>query len=138
VRHGRARLALAAAEQLGALEWRGDWTRSRLLDDARKMHAEMAGDRRPFGPPWGAAIEGGLAWAAGDATGAREALGRAVAGFDRAGMALYREAARLRLAGLTGAVAERESAAGWIRAQGVTDVAGLARALVPGYGPVTA
>lgn len=127
VRHGRARAALAAAETGGE---RDGWTRDRLRADAAKLAREMAKDRRPFGAPWAALIEGALA-----DDGARrvQALERAVAGFDAAGMALYREAARWRLGAVTGSTERRERADAWLRDQGVPDTQALVNALAPGY-----
>jgi tetratricopeptide (TPR) repeat protein len=132
VRHGRARVALAAAEQCIDGGPRGGWTRERLLADARAMQREIAKDDRPFAAPWAALIEGGLVYANGDREGARCALERAVVGFDRADMALYREAARLRLAELSGA--SKIAAEAWFSHQGIPDVRALVDALVPGYG----
>jgi hypothetical protein len=133
VRHGRARVALAAAEQCLRGDGRDGWTRERLLADARKMEREIAKDKRPFGAPWAALVEGALAHAGGDRVGARDALTRAVVGFDRAGMALYREAARWRRADLSGSSA-REDADAWLKRQGVPDSRALVDALVPGFG----
>ena len=133
VRHGRARAALAAAERLGRGEVRDGWTHERLLDDARAMHREMATDARPFGPPWAALIEAALAHADEDGNRTRAALERALTGFERASMALYREVTRLRLAGLTGSIRDREDAEQWLRLQGIPDPGALTDALVPGF-----
>jgi hypothetical protein len=134
VRHGRARVALAAAASLGRGEVREGWSHDRLLDDVRRTQREMTRDTRPFGPPWAALIEAALAHADGRRDAALSALERAVAGFDGAGMALYREVARLRLAGLSGSTRDRDEAEGWLRAQGVPDPAALTDGLVPGFG----
>ena len=116
----------------GARRARDGWTRERLLADARKMHGDIAKDKRPFGAPWAALIEGALAHAGNDCSRARDALERAVAGFDRAGMALYREAARFRLAELTASTVRRDEAGAWLKKQGVPDPRAIVDALVPG------
>ena len=131
LRHGRARVALAAAEVGGNVD---GWTRERLLADARDAARTMDKDKKPFGAPWAALIDGGLASSGGDTAGAASSLARAVDGFERAGMALYREAARWRLGDLTRATHDRERADAWLRAQGVLDVPALVNALVPGFG----
>lgn len=130
LRSARARVALACARKARP---GGAWTRARLLADATKMHAEMAKDKRPFGPPWAALALGALERAKGNEDGARQALERAIVGFDRAEMALYREAARFRLAELTGEGARLATADAWFRAQGVEAPRLLVDALVPGY-----
>jgi hypothetical protein len=135
IRHGRARAALAAAETLGSGGGGGGWTRAKLLADVRKTLREMKKDTRPFAPPWAALVEAGVAFADGDRPHAVASLERAVAGFDAAEMALYREAARVRLAALTGPKSRGDEAAAWMRAQGVPDPQALARALVPGVAP---
>jgi hypothetical protein len=94
------------------------------------MARAMAKDTRPFAPPWTALVEGALAQ---DRASARAALVRAVSGFDRAEMALYREAARWRLADLDGERSRRDEAEAWLAAQGVGDARALVDALVPGY-----
>jgi eukaryotic-like serine/threonine-protein kinase len=131
LRHGRARVALAAAELGGDVD---GWTRERLLADARDMARTMAKDKKPFGAPWAALIDGALAHLGGDRARATTSLQQAVDGFDRAGMALYREAARWRLGDLTGATPERARADVWLRGQGIPDVPALVYALVPGFG----
>lgn len=134
VRHGRARVAVAAAATLERGEARHGWTRERLLADAGRMAKHVRKDSRPFAAPWAALIEGALRADEGDRRRAFDALERAIVGFDRAGMALYREAARWRLAELEGVPARRAEAEAWLEAQGISDPEGLARALVPGYG----
>lgn len=134
LRHGRARVALAAAEQCSGSSARHGWTRDRLLADARAMHDEIVKDKRPFGAPWAALVEAGLASMAGERAKARGALERAAVGFDQAGMSLYREAARHRLAELTGSVARREEAEAWLRGQGLPEPRAVVDALVPGFG----
>lgn len=133
LRHGRARVALAAAEELAAGPARDGWTRGRLLADARRMAREIRRDGKPFAAPWAELVDGGLAYAGGDRAGACAALERAVTGFDRAGMALYREATRFRLGDLSAAPRRRDDAAAWMERQGVSDPRALARALVPGF-----
>ncbi|MBX3219075.1 MAG: protein kinase [Labilithrix sp.] len=133
LRHGRARVALAAAERCDSGRGQGGWTRERLLADARKMRREIDKDTRPFAAPWAALVEGGLAHADADRSRALAALERAVAGFDRAGMALYREAARFRLGELSASPLRRDEAEAWMRRQGVPDPRALVDALVPGF-----
>jgi hypothetical protein len=134
LRHGRARVALAAAETLAPGEVREGWTRERLLADVGQMVAVIAKDARPFAPPWAELLRGALAHAGGDGARARACLKRAVAGFDGADMALYREAARFRLGELAGDAAQRDKGAAWLRGQGIGDPGTLVGALVPGFG----
>jgi hypothetical protein len=134
VRHGRARAALAAAEAGSREAERQGWTRARLLADTTKTLRVMHSDRRPFGPPWAALIEGALAHAEGDRRHAIVCAARAVDGFDAAGMKLYREAARARLADLTGSRDRRDEAFDWMRRRGVPDPGALVEALAPGFG----
>ncbi len=134
LRHGRARVALAAAETLGPRESRDGWTRDRLLADVGRMAGVIAKDARPFAPPWAALLRGGLAHAGEDRARAMACLRDAVAGFDRAEMALYREAARFRLGELRGDDAERDEGAGWLRSQGIAEPGMVVDALVPGFG----
>jgi hypothetical protein len=110
LRHARARVAIAAANG-----------NDKLLADARKMARHIAKDTRPFGPPWALLIEGAL-------RRDRSALERALPLFDRAGMALYREATRWQLGG-----SQRSQAEKWLEGQGIGDPRALADALVPGY-----
>ena len=135
LRHGRARVAIAAAERFDEQDRgnRDGWTGGRLLADARAMHRAMAKDKRPFGPPWAALIGGALAYAGGDRASAQRSLEDAMAGFDRASMALYREAARYRLGELAGRSRLRDEADAWLREQGVPDPRALVDALVPGF-----
>jgi serine/threonine protein kinase len=135
LRHGRARVAIAAAERFGDTDRgnRDGWTRDRLLADARDMHRAMVKDKRPFGPPWSALIGGALAFAGGDRVAAQRSLEDAMAGFERAGMALYREAARYRLGELASRTSLRDEADAWLRGQGVPDPRALVDALAPGF-----
>lgn len=133
LRHGRARVALAAAERAPKDGERDGWTRALLLADVRQVHKTMAKDKRPFGPPWTALIEGALAHADGNRKHALVSLELAITGFDVAGMALYREAARYRLGDLTGNLARRDEAEAWLRSQGVPDPRAIVDALVPGF-----
>ena len=133
LRHGRARVAIAAAGQLGENDRRGGWTRQRLLADARVMQREIAEDGRPFGAPWSALVEGALACASGERSHAIASVERAVAGFGSAGMALYREAARYRLGELTGSREQLAEASGWMQGEGISDLRALVGALAPGY-----
>jgi predicted ATPase len=129
LRHGRARVALALAQQGGTT----GWPPARLRADAARMRKHVAKDDRPFAAPWAAAIAAALAHGDGDSGRTQAALDAAVDGFERAGMALYREAARYQ-AGRLGArpdqCAQAEAA---LLAQGVGDVPALAEALVPGF-----
>lgn len=132
IRHGRARVALAAAERCAGGPAREGWTRGRLLADARRMAREIRKDTKPFAVPWADLVDGALAYAGGDRAGACAALERAVSGFDRAGMALYREATRFQL-GELGSARRRGEAEAWMLAAGVPDPGALAGALVPGF-----
>ena len=101
-----------------------------LHADARKMQREIAKDDRPFAAPWAALIEGALAHASGDRTGAKSALERAVSGFDRADMALYREATRWRLAELSHAPTRAPES--WLSDHGVPNVRASFRSISTG------
>jgi tetratricopeptide (TPR) repeat protein len=143
LRHMRARAALAAAAALpdertpppGGVEPR--WSRRALLADARAQLRVMDGDPIGSARPLGGLLRAGLAWLNGSASTAARELEEAVAGFEREGMALHREAARYALGTLRGGgegEALRRQASEWMAARQVARPGALVAAMVPGLG----
>jgi hypothetical protein len=108
LRHLRARAALAAAVSRerglpeGALSPDARWSTRRLrglaLDEARRIER----DGIPTAMPFAALIRAGALRISGDHERAARLLEKAILGFDRAGMAMYRESARRCLGELLG------------------------------------
>jgi serine/threonine protein kinase/tetratricopeptide (TPR) repeat protein len=142
LRHMRARAALAAAESLpdartpppGGVEPR--WNRRTLLADARAQLRVIEGDPISCARPLGGLLRAGLAWLNGSRSTAARELEEAVAGFEREGMALHREAARYALGTLRGGEGEvlRRQASEWMAARQVVLPGALAAVMVPGLG----
>jgi hypothetical protein len=142
LRHARARAALALADRLrGELAAVSDAhdapSRDELLRDAERHLRWLRRDRQRMSAPFADLVEAGLSHQRDDRNAADAALARAVDGFDRLDMALYREAARLALGQRRGA-AEGDAlstvALQWMADQGVVDPERLAGALVCGVG----
>jgi hypothetical protein len=141
LRHMRARAALAAASTLStgssppppgvAPRWR----KQALLADVREQVRIIEKDSLGCARPLANLLRAGLAWQEADVHQARQRLEEAVAGFEREGMALYREAARYALGALhsepTGAALQQQ-AREWMVAQGTVRPGALAAALIPG------
>jgi hypothetical protein len=88
----------------------------------------------PSAAPFAAAIRGGVAALCDRPADAAPEFGRAAAGFERAGMALYRAAAEMRAATIRGGEAGRErlaAAEAAMRAEDVTDPGAMAAVLAP-------
>lgn len=107
------------------------------MADAREQLTVIAKDPVGFAEPVACLIRAGLARLEGDRRAAEGELERAVRGFDREEMALYREAARYALGELRGgregaALVERAEA--WMAAAGVVKPRALVAAMVPGVG----
>jgi hypothetical protein len=138
LRHARARTALALADRRrGPAAGEDGPSRSELLRDAERQLQWLRRDRQRMAAPFADLIEAGLAHQRDDRDAADAALARAVDGFDRLDMALYREAARLalgnrRAAAEGGALSDR--ALQWMAGQEVVDPERLAGALVCGVG----
>jgi len=145
IRHARARAALAAAAALpsdrsappAGIDRR--WTRRALLDDVREQLQVIAKDPVGCAEPIACLVRAGLAYQGGKVRDERRELERAVAGFGREEMALYREAARYALGeslgGREGAGLVRQAEA-WMAEQGVVKPRALVAAMVPGMGIV--
>jgi hypothetical protein len=128
IRHLRARAALAAAVERRA--------------EARTLHAialrdaaKIAKDDVPCAAPTACAIRAGVAVSEGRVDDAARELTAAVAGFERANMALYLHAAKDRLGHVIGGADGarlRESAASWMSAQRVKRPDAMIRMLLPG------
>lgn len=141
LRHLRARAALAAAASLrGARAARAAppdrrWSERRLVRDALAQAERIERDALPTAAPLAALIRAGAASLRGELAVADRLLSEAARGFDSAGMALYRDVARLqmgyraRAGGRPCASSESEAR---LRAAGVCDVVRLASALAPG------
>jgi hypothetical protein len=99
---------------------------------ARSDARRIARSRLPIARPLAAAVHAGLATLEGDEARAIALLRAAIEGFDRGEMALYREAARLRLASSSGDPSEGARARAWMEAEGIVDPVAMAAALVPG------
>ncbi|WP_043322009.1 serine/threonine-protein kinase PknK [Corallococcus coralloides] len=143
LRHMRARAALAAAESLPDERTsppdRVDprWNRRALLADVRAQLRVMEGDPIGSARPLGHLLRAGLARLSGDTATAVRELEQAVAGLEREGVALYREAARYALGTLQGGSegeALRHQASEWMAARQVVRPGALAAAMVPGLG----
>ncbi|QSQ23442.1 protein kinase [Pyxidicoccus parkwayensis] len=142
VRHARARVALAAAEQLAPrqsppADVEARWTRRALLLDAKDQARRIGGEALPMAGPVAALVRAGVARLEGDVEAARALLVEAVAGFGHADMALHREAARYALGVLMGGpegALYRQQAESWMREQGVVAPRALAATLAPGLG----
>nr|AYM52884.1 hypothetical protein [Sorangium cellulosum] len=141
IRHARARAALAAAAALPndrcappAGVGRG-WTRRALLEDARGQAQAIARDPAGCAAPLASLVRAGLARLDGGGFAAQRELARAIEGFDRHEMALYREAARYALGelrgGAEGAGLVRRAEA-WMAEQGVKKPRSLVAAMAPG------
>lgn len=133
LRWARARAALAAAATPGPAGTR--WTRSALLDDARRQIGGIKRDPLELGGPVASILRAGIARIEGREREAARLLEEAVAGFDRLDMALHREAARMALAELIGGdrgEALRRGAEAWMAEQGVARPRALAAAVAPG------
>jgi len=127
--HLRARAALAAAAaapgRLGA---------RRLLRLATADARRIARSEMPSAAPFAAAIRGGVAHLCDRPAQAVAEFDRAAAGFERAGMALYRAAAEMRAGTLAGGEAGCErvtTAEAAMRAEDVTDPGAMAAVLAP-------
>ena len=142
LRHARARAALALADRLrrgpaaGIADDEGP-PRNELLRDAERQLRWLRRDRQRMSAPFADLVEAGLAHQRDDRGAADAALARAVDGFDRLDMGLYREAARLAL-GRRQAASEGDAfsdrALQWMADQEVVDPERLAGALVCGVG----
>jgi hypothetical protein len=142
LRHARGRAALALADRLRsgpAAGIAGDEgpPRNELLRDAERQLRWLRRDRQRMSAPFADLVEAGLAHQRDDRAAADAALARAVDGFDRLDMGLYREAARLAL-GRRQAASEGDAfsdrALQWMADQEVVDPERLAGALVCGVG----
>jgi len=140
LRHARARAALALADRLrsglaAGIDGEAGPSRSELLRDAEQQLRWLRRDRQRMSAPFADLVEAGLAHQRDDRDAADAALARAVDGFDRLDLALYREAARLAL-GRRRPAAEGDALSGkamqWMADQGVVDPERLAGALVCG------
>lgn len=130
IRSLRARLALAAAGEIG-----GEQGRRLLLEaerDARRL--------RRLGAPWiesqAQLILAGVAATRGDDEQAVRLLREAAAGFDAADMALYAAAARRRLGALLGGdagLALREAADSWMSSEKIRAPARFTAIFAPGF-----
>jgi serine/threonine protein kinase len=130
IRSLRARLALAAAGEIG-----GEQGRRLLLEaerDARRL--------RRLGAPWiesqAQLILAGVAATRGDDEQAVRLLREAAAGFDAADMALYAAAARRRLGALLGGdagLALREAADSWMASEKIRAPARFTAIFAPGF-----
>ena len=92
----------------------------------------------PLSAPFADAIEAGAAQLEGNPARSATRLEAAVEGFDGAGMALYREAARARLAGLVGGdggAALRARSDAWLSGQGVRRPLAMLGLAAPGWAP---
>jgi eukaryotic-like serine/threonine-protein kinase len=143
LRFTRARAALAAASTLAradATPPRGvdpRWTRRALLDEVRTEIRAIDGDAIAFGRPVARLLRAGVARIEGREQEAERELLGAVAGFDDAGMALYREGARYARGDLVGGAegaAMKAQAAAWMEARGVVQPRAMTAALAPGLG----
>jgi hypothetical protein len=131
----RAHAAIALAQSLapgedapGLRHRRLD--RKGLLKLAESDAAAIASHRLPQCAPFAALIRASAARVEGDLGTAEGQLRAAEAGFDRAGMALYREVCRYSRLRLEKPDAE-PSAPSWFTEQGVAEPSKLARALAP-------
>ncbi|WP_437564865.1 serine/threonine-protein kinase [Sorangium sp. So ce542] len=141
LRHLRARAALAAAASLrGARAARAAppdrrWSERRLVREALDQAERIERDALPTAAPFAALIRAGAASLRGEPAAADRLLAEAARGFDGAGMALYRDVARLQMGRRArageGAVASSEGESR-LREAGVCDVVRLAEALAPG------
>jgi len=122
LRQLRGRAALAAAA-----------TRPEAAAIAGAEARRLRRDAQPMARPMGELLAAGL-----EATAGRDAridalLKGAAAGFDRAGLGLYREAARWRLAERGGGSHSRAEAATWMTDHGVVAPARMVGLLAPGF-----
>ena len=100
--------------------------------DARKI----AGEKMPWSSPLAELLLAGAASVRGDDAAAQKLLTASVAGLDAAAMALYANAARWRLGALLGGDAGatmKQTADGWLRAEGILDPARMVAMLTPGF-----
>jgi serine/threonine protein kinase/tetratricopeptide (TPR) repeat protein len=142
LRHARARAALALADRLrrglaAGSDGKDGPSRADLLRDAERQLRWLRRDRQRMSAPFADLVEAGLAHQRDDRDAADAALARAVDGFDRLDMELYREAARLALGQRRAAADGDALSAGarqWMADQGAVDPERLAGALVCGVG----
>jgi hypothetical protein len=129
MRYIRARLCVAEGVKAGA---GGAALLARAASDARAIERE----RMEWSQPVAELIQAACAHARGDRARAAALLRCAVAGFDRAGMALHATVARARLAELLGGgegdVLAKEAAA-WMVQEGVVAPARMIAMMAPGF-----
>ena len=129
--HLKARGLLAAAVASRA-------NRSSLVRQARRLLAPITAQALPPAAAMALTIRAGAAALEGATAHAEAALTAALAGYERAGMALHREAVRLALAQLlTGPTAQamRETAMRWMKSQTIRNPNAIVRLLIPGMTP---
>jgi eukaryotic-like serine/threonine-protein kinase len=116
----RASIAVAAAASAPLDASAPGWTAAQLLRVARRDARRLARGDLPFAAPCAHTIRAALAARKGNAHEASRLLQSAVAGFDRAGMPVHRESARLRLGAVLGNGTEHGGAArAWMTAAGI-------------------
>ena len=127
--HVRARCALSLAAQ-------GQDRSGALLRVAERAAGRIEREHLRWGDPMAAAVRAGVASCRGDQDAAMTLLDRAIDGFDRADMGFFAAAARLRQADIAGEQRRRDrlaEAEPVLRAEGVSNPAGLADMLIPGF-----
>ena len=132
--HLRARAALGAAADAFRGSRSRRWTGSRLLRLATADARRIARSDMPSAAPFAATIRGGVEHLCGRREEALAEYERAAAGFDRAGMALYRAAAEMRAGTLAGGETGRARAAAAeaaMRAEDIIDPGAIVAVLAP-------
>jgi hypothetical protein len=126
--YGRARCAVLMASREGH--------ERRFLSVARDESRRIRRERMSWSDPIADVIDAAIERLRGDDALARQLLSRAVAAFDRKGMALYAAAARRRLGALLdgdeGAHCRQQSDA-WMACEGVVDPQRMTRLIAPGF-----
>jgi hypothetical protein len=126
LRYLRACAALAMARSSSSR------TSSPFLGIARREARRIRRSALPMAAPMAHAIDGGIAGAERRRDAQIVSLLAAADGFDAAGMALHREAARWHLGGvMRGEKANREASGLWMTRQGIVRPASMAQAVVP-------
>jgi hypothetical protein len=121
--HLRARAALSASAARSPPQ-----DPRKLLRLAVKDASSIGGEDMLWASPLAEIIEAGVFAQRGERRAARDALGRAAAGFDSLEMGLYAAAARFQRERLTGGAGD----GAWMVEQGIVDPSKMASMLVPG------
>jgi Cdc6-like AAA superfamily ATPase len=127
--HLRLRSTLAAARQLPTTQ------RAPLLRHAEADIRRLASERTPYSAGWEPLARSALCALRGDDAGACRQLKEAAAALDRADMRLYAAAARYCRSRIAGESAQAEADAGFLRDQGIVNVARMVAVHAPGVLP---